>query len=253
MRSDLVLAGIPGGLRRPLLNAFKAIVNNYRERRWEPAELNGGKLCEVTYSILRGVVDGRFPASPSKPRNMLDACRQLEAADPNRFNRSIRIQIPRVLVALYELRNNRNVGHVGGDVDPSEMDATLVMSTAQWIMAELVRVFHGVSTEEATTAVEALIERTLPIVWEVDGVRRVLVPGMSMRDKTLTLLYSESDAVSESYLIRCVEHSNPTVFRNSVLIPAHRARLLEYNRESRTVRLSPLGARTLEALGRLRI
>ena len=35
--------------------------------------------------------------------------------------------------------NNRNVGHVGGDVDPNHMDATGVLAQCNWVMGELVR------------------------------------------------------------------------------------------------------------------
>ena len=45
------------------MKEFNKILRNFRERRWEPAELDGGKLCEIVYSILRGHVDGSFPAS----------------------------------------------------------------------------------------------------------------------------------------------------------------------------------------------
>jgi hypothetical protein len=61
----------------------------------------------------------RMPNKPSKPRNMVDVARALEGADQNAFPRALRVQIPRVFVALYEIRNNRGVGHVGGDVDPN--------------------------------------------------------------------------------------------------------------------------------------
>lgn len=47
---------------------------------------------------------------------MVDACERLEQAPASKFPRSVRIQIPRVLIAFYEIRNNRGVGHVGGDV-----------------------------------------------------------------------------------------------------------------------------------------
>ncbi len=246
MSPDEVLSGIPPGLRVPLLDAFNSILKNYRERRWEPAELNGGKLSEVAYSVLRGYVDGEFPSRPSKPRNFADACRQLESADASRVPRAVRVQIPRVLVALYEVRNNRGVGHVGGDVDPCEMDAAFVVSSSQWLIAELIRVFHGVSTDVAARAVHVVVERTLPIVWDVNGVRRVLSPAMSMRDKALLLLYSASQPVQEYELVRWVEHSNATVFRKSVLVPAHRERLIEYDRAQRTVQLSPAGVRYVE-------
>src|SRR5262249_41243927 len=115
MDPKTAFAGIHDGLRTPLLAAFNEIMRNFRERRWEPSELNGGKLCEVVYSILRGHVDGKMPATPSKPKNMNDACRAIES-DPKAtaFPRAVRIQIPRMLVSLYEIRNNRGVGHVGG-------------------------------------------------------------------------------------------------------------------------------------------
>jgi hypothetical protein len=160
------LSAIPARLRGELLTALSEVLRNYRERRWEPSELNGGKLCEVVYTILRGHVDGKFPPKAAKPSNMLDACKAFEKADSAKFPRSIRIQLPRVLIALYEIRNNRGVGHVGGDVDPNLMDATAVVAMSKWIIAELVRVFHDVPTDVAQETVEALVERTLPIVWK---------------------------------------------------------------------------------------
>lgn len=238
-------SGIVPGLRSELVKAFAEIVSNFRERRWEPSELNGGKLCEVVYSILRGHLDGKMPVKASKPRNMVDACKVLENAD-QKFPRSIRIQIPRLLTALYEIRNNRNVGHVGGDVDPNAMDARLVLEMSKWIMAELVRVFHGVTVEEAVEAVDRLTERTLPIVWEVGDTKRVLDPSLSKKDQTFLLLYSSEGAVQEADLVRWVEHSNPSAYRRDVLRTAHKDRKIEYDSIRAEVRLTPLGVQYVE-------
>src|SRR5947208_3392334 len=112
MLQSQLFGQLPPGLRDELLATFNQITSNFRESRWEPSELNGGKLCEVAYSIIRGYADGVFPASASKPQNMVDACRALEKEKG--LPRSLSIQVPRVLIALYEIRNNRGVGHVGG-------------------------------------------------------------------------------------------------------------------------------------------
>src|SRR5690606_40202019 len=157
IKAQALFSSISPGLRDELLKAYQEILNNYIEHRWEPSELNGGKLCEIVYSILKGYVDGAYPAHASKPENMVDACKGLEKS-PSSFPRSIRIQIPRVLIALYEIRNNRGVGHVGGDVNPNHMDATLVLSSSKWIMSELVRVFHDVSTEVASHAIDSIVD-----------------------------------------------------------------------------------------------
>lgn len=241
-----LLEAIPEGLRGELLSAYGKILRNFRERRWEPAELNGGKLCEVVYTILRGHVDGKFPSKSTKPKNMVEACRALEQAPATSFPRSVRIQIPRMLVALYEIRNNRGVGHVGGDVDPNHMDATCVLAMAKWTLSELVRIFHNVPTEKAAAAVDGIVERTLPIVWEVAGKLRVLEPQMSMKNKALVLLYHCTTPVSEADLVVWVEHSNVSVFRRDVLRPAHKQKLLEYDDVARTVQVSPRGIEYVE-------
>src|SRR5687768_6834774 len=129
-----VFSGIPSSLRAELLEAYNNILRNYLQQHWEASELNGGKLCEIAYTIIRGYVDGNFPSCSAKPPNMVDACRALEQAPPT-FPRSVRIQIPRMIIALYEIRNNRGVGHVGGDVNPSHMDATAVLYMSKWMMA----------------------------------------------------------------------------------------------------------------------
>jgi hypothetical protein len=116
------LAAIPNGLRLPLLSEYQSIAQNYAEHRWSPAELSAGIFCEIVYTILDGHAKGSYPAHPSKPADFVGACRKLE--QNIHVPRSFQILIPRLLPALYEVRNNRGVGHTGGDVDPNHMDAT---------------------------------------------------------------------------------------------------------------------------------
>jgi len=241
-----ILDSVPDGLRSPLIDTFNSLLRNFRQRRWEPAELNGGKLTEIVYSILRGRVDGAFPAKPSKPRNMVDACKALENADAVKHSRSLRVQIPRMLIALYEIRSNRGVGHAGGDVNPNHMDAAVVIQMSKWVMAELIRLFHEVDTSVATLIVERLTTRTVPIVWETGAMRRVLNPKLSMKAQTLVLLNSAVNRVNERELAKWVEHSNNSVFRKSVLMPLHQERLIEYDASLGTVEISPTGVDYVE-------
>ena len=241
------LSQIPDGLREPLIKHYNEIERNYREHRWTQSELDGGKLCEVAYCILRGYVDGQYPAAPSKPTNFVQACRDLEKADKNTFRQAVRISIPRMLIALNEIRNNRGVGHVKGDVDSNHMDASIVLAGAKWIMAELVRHFHGLAdVNEATAVVETLIERTNPLVWEVGENKRVLRPEMSMKDKTLVLLHGHPVPVHEDQLFAWVEHSNKAIYRRDVLRRSHRDKLVEFDEITKIVTLSPLGIQEVE-------
>jgi hypothetical protein len=246
------LVVLPGGLRQPLVDSYGEIARNFAEHRWEPAELNGGKFCEVAFNVVEGAINGAFASSPCKPPRLLDACRTLESTPvvPTRVgDRSLRILIPRILPVLYEIRNNRGVGHVGGDVNPNFQDAIAVYQMASWVMAELVRIFHQVSLQDAQETVDALVERKHPIVWQVGDIRRVLDPTLSKGDQSLLLLYSEGVWVEDHELVRWVEYKNLSQFRSTVLIPMHRNRLIECDTSQRRLRLTPLGSAEVE--GRL--
>jgi hypothetical protein len=111
------------------------------------------------------------------------------------------VLVSRRLIALYEVRNNRGVGHVGGDVTPNQVDAVLVVSMAKWIVAALVRVFHEADVSIASAALDALTEREIPSVWEVDGKRRVINSKPRMQSKLLILLYCSPTPVALRELI----------------------------------------------------
>jgi hypothetical protein len=241
-----ILLNIPKVHRTELLKAFNNIVKNFREKRWEPSELNGGKFCEVVYSMLEGYISGKYQSRPQKPSNMVDACRKLEQADQNKFCRSVRIQIPRMLIALYEIRNNRGVGHVGEDVDPNHMDALAVLNMCKWILADLIRIFHKTDTSTATQMVEKLIDRTISAVWRIEGKRRVLNPKLKYEDQMLLILCDSPTPVAEADLIDWLEHSNPSIFRRDIIRKAHRERLIEYDENTKELQVSPIGIKYVE-------
>ncbi|MEJ8820037.1 hypothetical protein [Lacibacter sp. H407] len=247
--SSKVLNHIPKSLRDPLIECFQKVVSNYTEHKWEPSELNGGKFCEVVYAIINGYISGAYPSKPAKPANMLSACQALERqpSNPSRVgDRSVRVLIPRILPVLYEIRNNRGVGHVGGDVDPNFLDATAVYSMTSWVLAELVRVFHNVTTQEAQETVDVLIERKSPLIWEVGNIRRVLKPTMKMGDQTLLLLHTKPSWVKDQDLCDWVEYSTLNMFRKNILEPYHKKRLIEYDKRKAVSRITPLGIKEVE-------
>lgn len=233
------LSAIPSGLRNPLLAEYNEIVRNFSERRWTPAELSGGKFCEIVYTILEGHAAGLYPRRPAKPRNFVQACRRLEqnATVP----RSFQILIPRLLPALYEIRNNRGVGHTGGDVDPNHMDATAVLAMTSWVMAELVRVFHDISVDEAQQIVDSLAERRIPLVWASGQMRRVLKPQLSLQDQIMVLIASAPGAVVTDDLFVWTGYDNRGYF-NRLLRKLHSQRFVERSANGETLELLPPGA-----------
>ncbi|GGA44623.1 hypothetical protein [Dyella nitratireducens] len=237
-----LLANIPDSLRDPLIEEYRGICSAYSEGRWKLASLDAGRFCEVAYTIIHGAVSGTFAAAPQKPRNFLAACQAMENMVPVPVgDRSLRILIPRLLPALYEVRNNRNVGHVGGDVVANKMDSSFVREAAAWVVAELVRITHGVSTSDAQDAVDALVERANPLVWEVDGIKRVLSAGVKISDEVLLLLYSTPGWTKTSDL-KVWAHNNANI--NRVLAGLFGKRLIEVRTDKAMI--TPLGVKFVE-------
>ncbi|WP_254513741.1 hypothetical protein [Anatilimnocola floriformis] len=238
-------AALPAGLRDPLLEEYRLIAQNYVEGKWLPSELSGGRFSEIVYTILDGHAKGVYASSPSKPQNFVQACRNLEnnANEP----RSFQILIPRLLPALYEIRNNRNVGHVGGDVDSNHMDATAVLSNASWIMGELIRVLHNLAIADAQQVVDQLVERRIPIVWQSVDMKRVLNPKLKLQDQVLLLIASCASQCNVDDLQKWLDYENKAYF-SKILKELHSQRLIEYSEQHRTVHILPPGSKYVEGL-----
>jgi hypothetical protein len=241
------LSTIPAGLRDPLIKEYQGIVQNFLEQRWRPAELDAGHFSEIVYTILDGRAKGTYATKPSKPANFVNSCRGLEqnANEP----RSFQILIPRMLPALYEIRNNRNVGHAGGDVDPNHMDAVVVLSMCNWIMGELVRVYHALpTTAEAQAIVDALAEVRMPVVWTNGTVKRVLNTKLKLHEQILVLAACTVPSATAQQLLEWIEYGDSKYFMRTVR-NLHKGRLVEFdNKKSGTVQVLPPGTAVIQDL-----
>ncbi len=235
-----LLAVLPVGLREPLLEEYRSIVQNYMERRWTPAELSAGKFCEIVYTVLHGHAASVYAGMPAKPSNFVAACRALEANA--HVPRSFQILIPRLLPGLYEIRNNRGVGHVGGDVDSNPMDASAALNITTWILSELIRVFHNVDVPVAQRVVDSLAELRIPLVWTDGDVKRILRTGLPLKEQVLILSSTSPIGVSTADLVRWTEYKNMSYFVR-LLRAMHKDRLIELSADEKIVCMLPPGSK----------
>lgn len=244
------LNAIPDQLRAPLTKEFMEALAGYQVGDWEKVGTKAGKFCEIAFTICRGYATGSYAQAPAKPRNMFQACQQLEQYNKSK-GRSLCIQVPRILIGLYELRNNRAIGHVSGEVNPNHMDAELFLRGMKWIVGEFVRFFSKLSEDESRAVVEAVTVRTHASIWNEGGVRRVLDPSKSAREEMLILAYAENRPVSVSDLLKWSEYSNASRLRATVLKMLHGDALIHFDAERDTVQILPPGQKYVEAGGLL--
>jgi hypothetical protein len=243
------LSGVPDPFKTRLVDSYESLKRNQRESRYDAAGLDAGKFCEVVLRLIQHAVIGSYTPFGRRIANFADDCRTLITSTGGAAPESLRVVVPRALVFMYTMRNKRGIGHVGGDVEANRIDSTTLARTADWVVAELVRVYHGLSLEEAQDIVDGMAIKDLPLVWEVAGRRRVLDVSLSAREQTLLLLYGSKDsAVLVEDLCSWVEYARMDHYKDRVLGSLHTDRLIEFDREDNVVYLSPTGAREVESV-----
>lgn len=251
---EVALAGIDKTLRDRLIDAYIQVKQAFAEGQYDACGLRSGKFCEVVLRILQQQLTSSYIPFGQKLPNFTDECRKLEKTPKTAGPETLRVIIPRSIDFVYTLRNKRDIGHVGGDVDANETDAALCVRALDWCVAELIRVFHSLSLEEAQELIDNLAVRQLPVVWQVGGTKRLLQLGLSLREQTLCLLYSDRHtAVPIEDLVSWVEVKRVSDYKSRVLVPMHKDRMIEYDRLTETIVLSPAGADAAEKVLRSRL
>lgn len=244
---DSALSSIPTQFRSRLIKYYKELKSAFLESSYELCGLKAGKLCEVILRYLQFTLTGNFIAYGSKIPNFKNECEALEQTPKSTGTESYRILIPRAINFLYTLRNKRDIGHIAGDIDANEMDAVTSMKIADWCISELIRNIHNLSIEEAQAIVDTIAERNIPFIWDVLGKKRVLNNSMSFKDQVLLLVYSQQEnGVPIEDLFEWTEYSRMNLFKSNVINPMHKLRLIEYDKESNFIFISPKGNKIVE-------
>lgn len=245
---DIALIGISSDFRGRLVKAYNGLKTAYLDGDFDACGLRAGRFCEVLFRWSQDQLTQNYTPYGTKIANFKDECDKLERTPRAAGHESIRVLLPRALSFLYTLRNKRGIGHEGGDVDANEIDAATIVRIADWCLCELIRLHYTVSLEEAQSICDAIAERQLPQIWEIFGRRRVLNPKLNLSQQTLLLLYASPEpALPMEDLVAWTEHTNAPIYRRDVLKKLHKERLVEYDRETEMIAISPNGIAKVEA------
>ncbi len=234
----------PADLVAAAIDAYEEMVNEYRLNRHQAAELAAAHFAETLFRMLQQELLGT--ATPLGQQLPATSTLLNQLSNSQGGDRILKVDMPRCLDAVYAIRNHRGVGHIAGAVNSNRMDAVFVRSMCSWVLAELVRRYHGCPAEEAQAIVDALVNREVPLVEDVDGVLRVLDPNLTCSDQVLVLLHAATDEwVSDDDLLASTEYGNGSRFRSNVIGGLHKQRMLEHRNGN--CKILPPGIHCVEA------
>lgn len=205
------LANVPKEIATLMANEYADLRTRLARADYSPANLNGGRFAEALARYLEYKSTGAYtPIGTQLNRNVVLTGVRANTALPG----SLRAHLPRVTELLMDVRNKRDIAHLGKDVDVAEMDSELVVQLAGWALAEVVRVEAAIAPGECQGLVDMLCERRVPLVEEFNGQKIVVAPELTASERVLVALYDAYPAYQTvPALLRSVRYANPTRFR----------------------------------------
>jgi hypothetical protein len=168
---------------------YQKSVEEFQLGEWENSITKGGKFVEAVLKALWAHVGETVPAGKDfKAGVIIDG---LAKKPTGTFDDTVRLTMPRACRLVYDVASNRGGRHDAGEINPNQMDATLVVSAASWILAEALRYSQkgALATNAATDLVTSLNERKLPFAEDVEGRLYFSLKGLGARDVVLLTLW----------------------------------------------------------------
>jgi hypothetical protein len=185
VRQGFKAAGVPSILVDEVLGAFAEAKRRYYRDDLRPSEIEGGRFSEGVFRILQWTTTQTYvPLGKTLP----SVDKLLVTLENAQGTESVRLHIPRTLRLIYDVRNKRDVAHLADGISPNVQDATLVVRNMEWVLAELVRLFHDVPPAAAHDIIADLVSKDVPLIQVFDGFPRVL-QQLKASDHVLVLLY----------------------------------------------------------------
>jgi len=144
-------------------------VNDFERGDWEDSIVKFAKFIEAILKSLAIHCGISFEQGRKfKVDAVINALGQLPS---NSHNDALRLLIPRVCRAVYDLASNRGARHDPDEIDPNSMDAHLAVHASSWILAEAIRYAQSgaVNPAEAKEYVESLTEKKYPLMEDIEG------------------------------------------------------------------------------------
>lgn len=185
---DLLTAKFAAQHIAAVMRHYQKATEKFQLGDWETVIDKGGKFVEAVLKTLWVHIGETVPPHKSfKAGAIIDGL----AKAPATHDDAVRLTIPRACRVIYDIARNRGGRHDPDEINPNQMDATLVVATSSWILADLLRYAQkgGRDVTSVSELVTSLNERKFPFFEDIDGRSYFNLKGLSARDVELLALW----------------------------------------------------------------
>jgi len=146
-----------------LVESYVAVKDSYIQGDNESALSKSGKFVENIFRVLKYIKSNRI-LKEIKQHEFIEISEDLKNADGSKYSESIRILIPRIALSMiYEPRSKLGAVHVK-EINPDFIDGKLTVGACDWIMAELLRLYHTRNPKKVNELITQIVKEFVPII-----------------------------------------------------------------------------------------
>lgn len=187
-------------LAKELIEEYSKLKEAEIQRKHDYVCQIAGKYFETTAKILLKLKKGIDPSA--KGINFEKACNELLQEQKITIEDEIlTLLFPLVLKGGYVIRNKKRVSHARG-INPDFMDSRYLCILADWIMAELLRLYHSKDDKSIQSIINKIIARKIPLLQEINGDKVLLDKKVSAALASLLLIYSNEGSMPHDQVKR---------------------------------------------------
>lgn len=232
----------PKEIAKHIIDSFLEVEQNYRLEKWKTSELDAGHFVEAVRRLIEHELQGSYTPFSTALGSFSQAV--LARYESSTGAEEYRILIPRVLYAMYCVRNKRGVGHIAS-VIPNKLDATFILHSSKWVLGELIRLASSVAPESAKELVDQVLYKQVDLIWDDGETFMLLDKKLKATDKALLVLYRQ-DRLAVEDLRTKIDYRNKTTFRK-ILEELQKQKFIAITTDG-YCKLSPLGNQLVEDL-----
>ncbi len=207
---DLLSKKIDKTLTVDLINSYESIKNEYVIGNYDNTLSKSGKFVENVFRVLNFIKNNSI-LKEIKQNQINDLTKDLLNADGSIFPESIRILIPIIANSLiYQPRSKLGAVHVK-PISPDYIDAKLCVGAADWIIAELLRLYHERNTDEVIKLINNVVKEYLPVIQKI-GEEKFVTIKTTCKIEILLHLYDSENGLTRKEIGEAIKnHSAPRI------------------------------------------
>ncbi len=210
------LTALPAEIVNAIEKEFTELESRFSRRDWSPGELNGARLAEAVLRYLEWKESGGYYTPIGEQLKRQDIINRV--SKNTNVPDGLRFHVLSCAEILLDIRNKRDVAHLGDVVNVFEMDSRLVIVLAKWILSEIVRVESKLDPGVIQTMIDKLSVKDVSLIDEIDGDKIFIGTHLNFDSRVLVTLYnSYPEAIELKTLQQIVRYSHSTKFRKNVV------------------------------------